>query len=314
MNITPSNNPHLIGYNKSFLNFKNLFDNKLLPNKIIFSGDNGIGKSTLAYHLINYIFSKNEDNKYDSLKNLISTNNRSYNLIINNSHPNFFLITNEDDKKNIQISKIREMISFTNKSSFNDDYKIILINNVEYLNINSINALLKVIEEPNNKILFFLIHNNKTKILETLKSRCITFNLYLNKENKLEIINKLLDSSFYNELNDDFKNNYNSPGDIIALYNFFKTHNIESNISIEDLLKLIIEKKLYKKDLFLRDKISFLIELYFNKKLFYFKSKDNIYNLYKYFLLKVDNCNKYNLDIENVLIELNGRLIDEQIL
>ena len=35
------------------------------------------------------------------------------------------------------------------------NYKIILINNIEYLNINSINALLKIIEEPNNKIFFF---------------------------------------------------------------------------------------------------------------------------------------------------------------
>ena len=63
--------------------------------------------------------------------------------------------------------------------------------------------------------------------------------------------------------------------------------------------------------MFLKDKISFLIELYFNKKFVYFKSKDNIYNLYKYFLSKIDNCNKYNLDIENVLIELNGRLLNE---
>jgi len=311
MNITPSNNPHLIGYNKSFLNFKNLFDNKLLPNKIIFSGDNGIGKSTLAYHLINYIFSKNEDNKYDSLKNLISTNNRSYNLIINNSHPNFFLITNEDDKKNIQISKIREMINFTNKSSFNDGHRIILINNVEYLNISSVNALLKVIEEPNNKILFFLIHNSKVKILDTLKSRCISFNLYLNNQDKYEIINKLLNSEFYNEVNNDFKNNYNSPGDVISLYNFFNSNNIESNISIESLLKFIIDKKLYKKDLFVKNKLSFLVELYFNKKLNYFKSKDKIYNLYKYFLSKIYDCNKYNLDIENVMIELNGKLLNE---
>ena len=132
MNILPSNNPYLIGYNKIFSNLIKLFDNGILPNKIIFSGNNGIGKSTLAYHLINYIFSKKEDNKYDSTKNLILSNNRSYNLILNNSHPNFFLITNEGDKKNIQISKIREMINFTNKSSFNDDYKIILINNVEF--------------------------------------------------------------------------------------------------------------------------------------------------------------------------------------
>ena len=311
MNILPSNNLCLIGYNKVFSDLIKLFDSDILPNKIIFSGNSGIGKSTLAYHLINYILSKREENRYDTSKNLILTNNRSYNLVLNNSHPNFFLITNDDDKKNIQISKIREMINFTNKSSFNNDYKIILINNVEYLNTNSINALLKVIEEPNNKILFFLVHNNKTKILETLKSRCITFNLYLNKEYKLEILNKLLDSSFYNDLNNDFKNIYNSPGDIISLYNFFINHNIELNISIENLIKLIIEKKLYKKDLFLKDKISFLIELYFNKKLLYFKSKDNVYNLYKYFLLKIDNCNKYNLDIENVLIELNGKLLNE---
>ena len=62
MNIAPSNNSTLIGYNEIFLNLKNLYDKNLLPNKIIFSGNSGIGKSTFAYHLANYIFSKREDN------------------------------------------------------------------------------------------------------------------------------------------------------------------------------------------------------------------------------------------------------------
>ena len=311
MNITPSNNLRLIGYNETFLQLKNLYENSLLPNKIIFSGNYGIGKSTFAYHLINYIFSKNEDKKYDFNENSILKSNRSYNLILNNSHPNFFLISSDDDKKNIQISKIREMINFTNKSSFNNECKIILIDNVEYLNLNSINALLKIIEEPNDKIFFLLIHNNKTKILDTLKSRCIKFNLYLKNEDKLKIINKLSNSEFYNKLNNDFKNNYISPGDIISLYGFFKNNNIDESISIDDFLKLIIEKKLYKKDLFVKDKLSFFIELYFNKKLIHFKSKDKIYNLYKYFLSRIYDCNKYNLDIENILIELNGKLLNE---
>ena len=47
------------------------------------------------------------------------------------------------------------MINFTNKSSFNNDFKIVLIDNIEHLNINSINALLKVIEEPNSNLYFF---------------------------------------------------------------------------------------------------------------------------------------------------------------
>ena len=115
MIIHPSSNTKLIGYSNFFLNLKKLYDNDFLPNKIIFSGNNGIGKSTLAYHLINYIFSKNEDNKYDYKNNLILHDNRSYNLVLNNSHPNFFSISIDNEKKNIQISKVREMINFTRK-------------------------------------------------------------------------------------------------------------------------------------------------------------------------------------------------------
>jgi hypothetical protein len=135
--------------------------------------------------------------------------------------------------------------------------------------------------------------------------------LYLKNEDKLKIINKVTNSEFYNKLNNDFKNNYISPGDIISLYIFFKNNSIDEYISIDDFLKLIIEKRLYKKDLFVKDKLSFFIELYFNKKLIQFKSKDKIYNLYKYFLSRIYDCNKYNLDIENILIELNGKLLNE---
>ena len=51
-----------------------------------------------------------------------------------------------------------------------------MIDNIETLNINSINALLKILEEPNENINFILISNNK-KILPTLKSRCINFKI-----------------------------------------------------------------------------------------------------------------------------------------
>ena len=151
----PSRNRNLYCYQKIFSSLKDLYEFNQLPSKIIFSGEKGIGKSTLAYHLINYIFSLNENNKYNFNNNCIDEKNSSYNLILKNSHPNFFLITNDIDKIGNQISKVREMINFTNKSSFNNLCKIILIDNVEYLNASSNNALLKVIEEPNNNIFFF---------------------------------------------------------------------------------------------------------------------------------------------------------------
>jgi len=311
MIINPTNNTRLFGYKDFFLHLKKLYDKNILPNKIIFSGEEGIGKSTLAYHLTNYIFSKNEKNKYDFENNNINEKNYSYNLIVKNSHPNFFLISNDENKSSIQIAKIREMINFTNKSSFNNSCKIIFIDNSQYLNINSNNALLKIVEEPNDKVFFFLIDNNKKKILDTLKSRCIQFNLHLNNKDRMKIFEMILNKEFYSLLHNDFKNTYNSPGNILLLNNIFTNNNIDISISIEDFLKLIIAKSLYKKDSQIKDNLPLFVELYFKKKIHFHVRKDKIYNLYKYFLTKLYDCNKFNLDTESVLIEFNGKLLNE---
>ena len=311
MNIEPSNNKNLYGYKEIFFTLKELFDNNNLPNKIIFSGEKGIGKSTLAYHLTNYIFSHSEKNNYDLENNCIDENNYSYSLILKNSHPNFFLISTSVDKNNIQISKIREMINFTNKSSFNNLCKVILIDNIEFLNTNSVNALLKVIEEPNNNIFFFLIHNNKKQILETLKSRCIKYNLFLKNEEKQNVVKNLSYYEFYSNLNVDFKNIYNTPANILTLNNIFKNNDIHESISIDDFLRLVINKSLYKKDTKIRDNLSFFFELFFKKKINFFVSNEEFYHFYKYFLKKLNEYRLYNLDLESILIEFNGKLLNE---
>ena len=155
MKLKPLEQKNLYEHKETFNYLKNLYDLQKFPNKIIFSGQKGIGKSTLVYHFANYLFSKNEEYKYDFLNFSINESNKSFNLVKENTHPNFFLISLKESKKNIEISQIREMISFCNKSSFNNQHKIILIDNAEYLNINSVNAILKIIEEPNEKIFFF---------------------------------------------------------------------------------------------------------------------------------------------------------------
>ena len=49
-------------------------------------------------------------------------------------------------KKIYDINQIRELISNLNKSSFNNKPRFILIDNIEFLNKNSINALLKILK------------------------------------------------------------------------------------------------------------------------------------------------------------------------
>ena len=312
MNLKPNLQKNIYGFDDVFLNLKNIFDKKELPNGILFTGQKGIGKCTLAYHLSNYILSINEINSYNFKNKIINENNRSFKLVSNNSHPNFYLINLKDGKKSIEISQIREMINFTNKSSFNNGYKIILIDNVENLNMNSVNALLKVIEEPNNNVLFLLIHDIQRKIIDTLKSRCIQFKLTICKDFTEKIINSLADDKFYSQLNADFKNYYNTPGEYVNFYYFCTTNNIDfKNTNIETFLKIIINDFFYKKNNFIKDNLTNYLELFFLKKIKYFKSKDKTYDLYNYFIKKINNVIKYNLDFETLLLEFNTKLLND---
>ena len=68
-------------------------------------------------HLINYLFSKNEPNKYDVNNYEINNLNKSYNLVKNNTHPNFFLINSDEGKEQISIDKVRKSFDFINRSS-----------------------------------------------------------------------------------------------------------------------------------------------------------------------------------------------------
>ena len=92
MKIKPSENIKLYGMSHFFNEIINLYNKKSMPNKILLSGKRGLGKSTLAYHLINYILSSNEEFKYDIQNYNINEENRSFKLLRNNTHPNFYLI------------------------------------------------------------------------------------------------------------------------------------------------------------------------------------------------------------------------------
>ena len=110
MNLKPENQLSLFGHHDIFLNFINLYKNNKLPNKILLSGEKGIGKSTLAYHIINQILSSDEDLSYDSENFRINSDNRSFKLVTNKSNPNFISIDVDEEKKNIDINQIRNLI------------------------------------------------------------------------------------------------------------------------------------------------------------------------------------------------------------
>jgi len=311
MELKPSENKKLHGMAHYFNEITNLYNKKRMPTKILLSGKKGLGKSTLSYHIINYILSTDEDFKYDSNNFIINENNRSFKLQLNNSHPNFYLIDLLNDKKNIDIAQIRGMITYTNKSTFNNMPRFILIDNIENLNKNSVNALLKVIEEPNENIFFILINNSEKKILPTLRSRCLTFKIHFSFTESLSVSNKILNQNVLNLINIDLINYYNTPGEIISLINFANDKNINlKDYTLINFLNLLIDNGYYKKNKIVKILLINSIELFFLKKYKLSGYKDVILNFYQNFINKIHNTEKFNLDEESLFLEFKTKLLN----
>ena len=312
MKKKPSANTSLYSMNKFFNELMKLYNKKIMPNKILLSGKKGLGKSTLAYHMINYILSLDEDYKYDIKNFNINPENKSFKLLQNNSHPNFYLIDLIEDKNNIHVDQIRSMIAFTNKSSFNNMPRFILIDNIESLNKNSVNALLKIVEEPNDGVFFILINNNEKYILPTLKSRCLNFKINFTFNESINTTNLILNRNIFEILNYDLINYYATPGEIIDLIDFAEEKKINlKELNLINLINLMIDNSYYKKSRIIKRLLINFIELFFLKEYRFSTTKIPLLNFYQQFISKIYNTEKFNLDEESLFLEFRSKLLNE---
>jgi DNA polymerase-3 subunit delta' len=306
--LEPINQTKLYGLEKYFDELFRFYKNGNYPNKILFSGQKGIGKATLAFHFINYVLTMNDEKKYDIKNYQINSESPEFKTINNKSNTNLITIDVNEDKKTIDINQIREIIINLNKSSFNKKPRFVLIDNIELLNINSINALLKILEEPNENINFILIHNNR-KILSTLLSRCINFKISLSNNDYLKISNQLLNNDLNNLVSNELINYYFTPGEIYQLVQFSSENDYDlSNIDLKNFLKILINDTQYKKNNFINNMMYNLMEFYFRKLNQSFSKLLN--EKYSYFIKRISNTKTYNLDKESLFMEFNEEILD----
>ncbi len=312
--VDPINQLKIIGYDKYFKSFKGLFESNKLPNVVLLSGPKGIGKATFAYHFINYLLSYHEDDAY-SLKDFeINSNNKSYKLLRDDIHPNFFLLDNVSNESTIKIDQARSLLKFLNKSTYSRDLKIIMIDNIENLNLNSSNALLKALEEPNNNTFFFLIYNNASKILNTIRSRCLEFKFFFNLPERKRIfaeISKTYNLKYdVNNIGDIFY--YDTPGNLLKYFSILNDSNIDIINDKLSCVYYLIEKYKNKQDHELLKFASFFVEQFYNQLSLNNSQHLSNYNRNKFKILDfINNTIKFNLDKKNLLISIHGVLDNE---
>lgn len=139
--------------------------NDQLANFYIFSGPTGLGKFALAKNFAKNIFLSDRPDLFVQ-DNFLEVNS------------DFFVIEREEEKKNISIDQVRDLIERMKSGSFLNSYKIAIIKDAENLNDNSANALLKILEETGKKTIIILTVKEADLLPKTILSRGQLINFY----------------------------------------------------------------------------------------------------------------------------------------
>mgnify|MGYP001162197845 CR=1 FL=1 len=312
--LKPINQLNLYGYESYFDLFIKLFNKNKIPNRIIFSGAKGLGKATFSYHLINYLLSIKDNAKYSTSNYKIDETSVNYNKVVNNIHPNFFLLDTLKNDNQIKIEQTRDLLKFLNKSTFSQNIKIVLIDNAENLNLNSSNSILKAIEEAEKNTFFFIIHNHSYKILDTIKSRCLNFKIFFNSIEKKEVFQNLANQYNFeyevNDLNDFF--HFDTPGNILNYSMDLVKNNIKIKNNYLNCIFYFFDKYLNEKNSDTLNFISLFVEKFYNDL---YINNENLISTYSYnkqkILARMNNMKKFNLSEKNTYIWMKDILLND---
>jgi len=299
INAVLSQSTQLIGLDYYFDEMVKLYKSNKFPKVLLLNGQKGIGKFTLVLHFLNYIFSTKEKTNYNTNNKIININSKFYNSIINQTSQEIILLQAQEDK-NVKIDDIRKLKTSLSSSSLSDEPRFTIIDEVEFLNINSANALLKTLEEPSDNNYFILINNQQSNLLETISSRCLKNNIFLNTAQKKSIIDFLIQDQKIEILID--KNEYMSPGQFIIYNDHFKKYKIFSSDDIKTKLQKLLHAYKKDKNKTLISLSFFLIDQFFYKLIIENENRIEFLLNIKFSIIdRINDFIKYNLNINSVL-------------
>lgn len=186
---TPRENLELIGHAAAERILLESWNSGRMPHAWLITGTRGIGKATLAYRLARFVFSQGGSDSGglfgdalapqapDSLA--IASDNPVVARVASGGHPDLRVLEpgmmnpqTGRPSRQIIVSQVRQAVRFTNMTSAEEGWRVVLVDPADELNANAQNAILKSLEEPPAMVLFLLVSNAPGRLLPTIRSRC----------------------------------------------------------------------------------------------------------------------------------------------
>jgi DNA polymerase III subunit delta' len=156
-----------------------------VPHAFLLIGQKGIGKATLAYRVARFVLAHPDPAAPEVLA--------AKSLAVDPQHPVarrmaaqaqgdlLVLERTPNDKgvprQQIAVEDVRRTVTFFGATAGEGGWRIAIVDAVDELNRFGANALLKILEEPPQRVILLLVCHSAARVLPTLRSRCRTLTL-----------------------------------------------------------------------------------------------------------------------------------------
>ncbi|MCF6443764.1 DNA polymerase III subunit delta' [Nereida sp. MMG025] len=187
----PRETSQVIGHDAAAASFLDSFSSGRMHHAWMLQGPRGIGKASFAYQIARFLIATpplddggmfGAPEPPTSLH--IADDHPVARRILAGSDPSLFVLRRAvDDKDNtklktvITVDEARKLKEFLSLSATDGATRVVIVDAADEMNIQTANAILKVLEEPPANTVFLLICHQPSKLLPTIRSRCRTLNL-----------------------------------------------------------------------------------------------------------------------------------------
>ncbi len=183
----PRNNAALIGHEAAEKDYLRAWESGRLAHAWLICGPRGIGKATLAYRMARYALAQGGDSKEADMFGApaaptslaMSAEDPVFRKVAAGGHGDFRVVERgwSDSKQTkrktvIGVDEVREIGGFMSMTPAEGGWRTVIIDAADEMNANAANAVLKILEEPPQRALLFLVAHNPDRLLPTIRSRC----------------------------------------------------------------------------------------------------------------------------------------------
>ena len=143
----------------------------------LLTGPQGVGKSAMVFMAAAWMLREAEGQTsfVETTRMVVNPDDPGSNLVCKGHHPDLLIIRpriRDNKSGQIKLDQLRKLVGFLGHKPGRGGWRVAIIDSMDQVNRNGANALLKLLEEPPERTMLFLIASRPGRLPPTVRSRC----------------------------------------------------------------------------------------------------------------------------------------------